>query len=55
VCADSAERSHVRIHERRETEEQLLALRGPGPSESRRAAVVAADVRRYAVLSDGDA
>jgi quinol monooxygenase YgiN len=54
ITADSVDPSVVRIFERWETEEQLLAFRGSGPSDDQQAAIVAADVKRYGVSSVGD-
>jgi quinol monooxygenase YgiN len=54
ITADSLDPSVVRIFERWENEEQLLAFRGSGPSDDQQSAVVAADVKRYGVSSVGD-
>jgi quinol monooxygenase YgiN len=54
ITADSADPSAIRISERWDNEEHLLAFRGSGPSDSQRAAIVAADVKRYGVSSVGD-
>ena len=54
VTADSLDPSLVRIFERWESEQQLLAFRGTGPSDDQQAAIVAADVKRYGVSSVGD-
>jgi heme-degrading monooxygenase HmoA len=55
VTADSRDPSRVRVYERWESEPQLLAFRGSGPSNGQEAAIVAAEVRRYGVSSVGDA
>jgi quinol monooxygenase YgiN len=54
ITADSADPSRVRVFERWEDEESLLAFRGSGPSDDQQAAIVAADVKRYGVSSVGD-
>jgi quinol monooxygenase YgiN len=54
VTADSLDPARIRIYERWEDEEQLLAFRGSGPSDSQQAAIVDADVKRYGVASIGD-
>ena len=54
ITADSVDPAVVRIFERWETEEQLVAFRGSGPSDDQQAAIVAADVKRYGVSSVGD-
>ena len=54
ITADSTDPSRVRVFERWESEEGLLAFRGSGPSDDQQAAIVAADVKRYAVSSVGD-
>ncbi len=55
VTADSVDRSRVRVYERWESEPQLLAFRGSGPSDGQPAAIEAADVKRYGVSSVGEA
>ena len=55
VTADSFDLSRVRIFERWESQEQLSAFRGSGPSESQQAAITAAEVKRYGVSSVADA
>jgi quinol monooxygenase YgiN len=54
VTADTVDPSLVRIFELWESEEQLLAFRGAGPSDDQQATIVAADVKRYGVSSVGD-
>lgn len=54
VTADSVDPSAIRIYERWENEEQLLAFRGAGPSDGQQAAIVATDVKRYVISSVGD-
>ena len=55
VTADSLDPSRVRIFERWESEDQLSAFRGSGPSESQQAAIMSAEVNRYGVSFVGDA
>lgn len=54
VTADTVDSSQVRIYERWENEELLVAFRGAGPSDDQQAAIVSADVKRYAISSAGD-
>lgn len=54
ISADSADPSRIRVYERWEDEDGLLAFRGSGPSDDQQAAIVAADVKRYGVASVGD-
>lgn len=54
ITADTVNTAHVRIYERWENEEQLLAFRGSGPSEGQQAAIVNADVKRYVISSVGE-
>jgi quinol monooxygenase YgiN len=54
ITADSEDPSRVRVFERWEDEEGLLAFRGSGPSDDQQAAIVAADVKRYGVSFVGD-
>lgn len=54
ITADSVNPGLVRVFERWETEEQLLAFRGSGPSDDKQAAIVAADLKRYGVSTEGD-
>jgi hypothetical protein len=46
--------ARIRVYERWENEEQLLAFRGSGPGEGQQAAVVDADVKRYVISSVGE-
>jgi len=54
ITADSVDSSAIRIYERWEGEDQLLAFRGVGPSDGQQAAIVAANVKRYGISSIGD-
>jgi quinol monooxygenase YgiN len=54
ITVDSVDADRIRIYERWETEAQLLAFRGSGPSPSQQAAIVDADVKRYGISSVGD-
>jgi quinol monooxygenase YgiN len=51
ITADNLDPARIRIYERWEDEEHLLAFRGTGPSDSQQAAIVNADVKRYRVAS----
>lgn len=51
ITADTVDPTRVRIYERWENEEQLLAFRGSGPDEGRKAAIVDADVKRFVISS----
>lgn len=54
ITADPVHPERIRIFERWESEEQLLAFRGSGPSGSQQATIVAADVKRYGISSVGE-
>lgn len=54
ITADITDLARIRIYERWEGEEQLLAFRGAGPSDDQQAAIVDADVKRYAISSVGE-
>lgn len=54
ITADSADPSRLRVFERWEDEEGLLAFRGSGPSDDQQAVIVTADVKRYGVSSVGN-
>ena len=54
ITADSVDAARIRIFERWEDEETLLAFRGSGPSDDQQAAIVDADVKRYSISSVGD-
>ncbi|QXC59100.1 antibiotic biosynthesis monooxygenase [Aquihabitans sp. G128] len=55
ITADTVDPGRIRIFERWEAEEPLLAFRGSGPSGDQQAAILDADVRRYEISSVGDA
>jgi len=46
--------ARIRVYERWENEERLLAFRGSGPSDGQQAAIIDAHVKRYGVASVGD-
>ncbi|HXH58603.1 hypothetical protein [Iamia sp.] len=46
--------ARIRIYERWDGEEDLLAFRGAGPSDGQQAAIVDADVKRYDISSVGE-
>jgi quinol monooxygenase YgiN len=54
ITADSVDAARICIYERWEDEEQLLAFRGSGPSDSQQAAILDADVKRYGISSVGE-
>lgn len=54
ITADSVEPGRVCVHERWETEFDLRAFRGAGPSADQRATIRRADVRRYTISAVGD-
>lgn len=54
ITADSVDDGRIRIYERWESEERLLAFRGSGPSGGQQTRIIAADVKRFAISSVGD-
>ena len=54
IAADPADPAVVRVYERWEDEEQLLAFRGSGPGDDQEASIVDMDVKRYVVASVGE-
>ena len=54
ITAETVDTTRVRIYERWEDEVQLLAFRGSGSSQEQQAAIVEADVKRYAISSVGE-
>ena len=55
ITADTVDCTKVRIFERWDNVEDLLAFRGSGPSDAQQAAILDADVKRYEISSVGDA
>ena len=55
ITADTVDPTRIRIYERWEGEQELLAFRGSGPSDGQQAAILDADVKRYGVSSIGEA
>ena len=55
IAADSVDIDRIVIYERWESEHQLLAFRGSGPSDDQQAAILDADVKRYAISAVSDA
>jgi quinol monooxygenase YgiN len=54
ITADPVDPQRVCVFERWETEADLLAFRGSGPSDGQQAAILGADVRRYTISAVGD-
>jgi quinol monooxygenase YgiN len=54
ITADSGDARRIRVFERWESEAELLAFRGSGPSDDQQATVIDADIKRYGVASVGD-
>ena len=54
ITADTVDPTRIRIYERWEDEERLIAFRGSGPSDGQQAAIVDADVKRYAISDVGE-
>jgi quinol monooxygenase YgiN len=55
ITADSIDPARIRIFERWDNTEDLLAFRGSGPSDDQQTAILDADVKRYEISSVGDA
>jgi len=55
ITPDSLDARRVRVYERWETEAELLAFRGSGPSVEQQSEVLDADVRRFRIDSIGPA
>lgn len=51
LTADGVDPARIRVYERWESEEQLLAFRGTGPSDDRQLDVIDADVQRYQIAT----
>ena len=54
ITPDTVDAGAIRIYERWESEETLLAFRGSGPSDEQGAAILDADVKRYTISAVGD-
>lgn len=54
ITSDTMDPARIRIYERWEDEERLLAFRGSGPSADQQAAIVDADVKRYSISEVGE-
>ena len=55
ITADTIDPALIRIFERWDNTEDLLAFRGSGPGDAQQTAIVGADVKRYEISSVGDA
>ena len=49
LAADLVDPGRINVHERWESEEELLAFRGSGPSGEQQDAILGADVHRYLI------
>ena len=49
VSADLVEPGRINVYERWESDEQLLAFRGSGPSDEQAVAILGAEVHRYRI------
>lgn len=54
ITTDSLDPARVVIYERWESEQELLAFRGSGPSDNQQTLILNADVKRYGISSVGD-
>jgi len=54
ITTDAVDPTRIRIYERWEDEERLLAFRGSGTSDGQQAAIVDADVKRYTISDVGE-
>jgi quinol monooxygenase YgiN len=54
LSADQLEPGRINLYERWETDEQLMAFRGSGPSAEQRTAILGASVNRYRISSVED-
>jgi quinol monooxygenase YgiN len=55
ITVDSVDPTRIRVYERWESEADLLAFRGSGPSDAQQTAILDADVKRYEISSVGEA
>ena len=55
ISADPLEPGRILVYERWESEAELLAFRGSGPSDEQTTQIRAADVARYEIASVGPA
>ncbi len=55
ITADTVDPVRIVIYERWESEQELLAFRGSGPSDDQQTAILDADVKRYEISSVDDA
>ncbi|MEV0805288.1 antibiotic biosynthesis monooxygenase family protein [Micromonospora sp. NPDC050200] len=53
ISADLVEPGRINVYERWESDEQLLAFRGSGPSEEQTVAILGAEVHRYRISGVG--
>ncbi|PWU51754.1 antibiotic biosynthesis monooxygenase [Micromonospora globispora] len=49
VSADLVEPGRINVYERRESDEQLLAFRGSGPTDEQAAAILGAEVHKFRI------
>lgn len=53
ITADSVDSGRIRVYERWESEDAVLAFRGSGPSDDPQTAIISADVKSYTIAAVG--
>lgn len=54
ITTDSLNPARVVVYERWQSQQELLAFRGSGPSSDQQTAILKADVKRYGISTIGD-
>lgn len=54
IATDTLDPARIVVYERWESEQDLLAFRGTGPSDDQQTAILDADVKRYVISSVSD-